>query len=53
MVMQAEPIYRAYEALTERIGSRPRVVYLTPQGRVFNQSIARDLSASALVLLYV
>ena len=24
MVMQAEPIYRAYVALTERIGSRPR-----------------------------
>ena len=45
MVMQAEPIYRAYEALTERIGSRPRVVYLTPQGRVFNQSIARELAA--------
>lgn len=45
MVMQAEPIYRAYEALTDRIGSRPRVVYLTPQGRVFNQSIARELAA--------
>ena len=24
---------------------RPRVVYLTPQGRVFNQSIARELAA--------
>ena len=40
MVMQAEPIYRAYEALTERIGKRPRVIYMTPQGQVFNQKIA-------------
>ena len=33
MVMQAEPIYRAYTALCDRIGHRPRVVYMTPQGR--------------------
>ena len=29
MVMQAEPIYRAYEALVEKIGHKPRVVYMT------------------------
>lgn len=44
MVMQAEPIYRAYEALTEKIGKKPRVVYMTPQGRVFNQKIAEELA---------
>lgn len=44
MVMQAEPIYRAYEALCGRIGKCPRVVYMTPQGRVFNQKIAEELS---------
>lgn len=44
MVMQAEPIYRAYEALTERIGKKPRVVYMTPQGRTFTQSIAEELA---------
>ncbi len=44
MVMQAEPIYRAYEALTERIGKRPRVIYMTPQGQVFNQKIAEELA---------
>lgn len=32
MVMQAEPIYRAYTALCDRIGHRPRVVYMTPPG---------------------
>lgn len=44
MVMQAEPIYRAYEALVEKIGKKPRVIYMTPQGQTFNQSIAVDLA---------
>lgn len=44
MVMQAEPIYRAYEALTEKTGKKPRVVYMTPQGQVFNQKIAENLA---------
>lgn len=44
MVMQAEPIYRAYESLVEKIGKKPRVIYMTPQGQTFNQSIAEDLA---------
>ena len=44
MVMQAEPIYRAYEALVAKIGKKPRVIYMTPQGQTFNQSIAEDLA---------
>lgn len=44
MVMQAEPIYDAYEDLCKKTGRRPRVLYMTPQGRVFNQHIAEELS---------
>ena len=44
MVMQAEPIYRAYAALVEKIGKKPRVIYMTPQGQTFNQSVAEDLA---------
>lgn len=44
MVMQAEPIYRTWESITNRIGKQPRVVYMTPQGSVFNQSIAEDFA---------
>lgn len=44
MVMQAAPVCDCYEALCERIGSRPRVLYMTPQGRVFNQKIAEELA---------
>lgn len=44
MLMQAEPVYLAWEAVAKRIGRRPRVVYLTPQGSVFNQSMAREMA---------
>ena len=44
MVMQAEPVYRAYEALKEKIGSSPRLVYLTPQGKVFHQEMAEEFA---------
>ena len=44
MVMQPGPVVEAYEALSARIGKRPRVIYMTPQGRVFNQKIAEELS---------
>lgn len=44
MVMQAAPVCAAYEALCGRLGKRPRVLYMTPQGRVFNQSIAQELA---------
>ena len=44
MLMQAEPVYLSYEAIKEKIGYRPRVVYLTPQGKVFHQEMARELA---------
>lgn len=44
MVMQPMPICDAYEDLCGRIGKRPRVIYMTPQGKVFNQKIAEELS---------
>ena len=45
MVMQAEPVYRCYEAVKEKIGLDVRVIYLTPQGRVFNQKMAEEFAA--------
>ncbi len=44
MVMQPGPIYRAFQAVTESSQVRPRVIYMSPQGRVFNQDIAKELS---------
>ncbi len=54
MLMQAEPVYLAYEAAAEEIRTRrqeckkpekkPRVVYLSPQGAVFHQNMAEELA---------
>ena len=44
MLMQAEPVYLAYQSIEEKIGYRPRVVYLTPQGSVFTQTMAKDFA---------
>ncbi len=44
MVMQAEPVYLAYEAVKESIGYKPRVIYLTPQGKVFRQEMVEDFA---------
>ena len=44
MLMQAEPVYLAYESVEKKIGKKPRVIYLTPQGRVFHQEMAREFA---------
>lgn len=44
MLMQAEPVYQCYKALEDRIGKRPRIVYLSPQGQTFNQKMAEEFA---------
>ncbi len=44
MVMQAQPIYDAWKAVVESVGYQPRCVYLTPQGKTFNQDMAKDFA---------
>ncbi len=44
MVMQAEPIYRTWKHITDGLEKKPRVVYMTPQGQVFNQGLAEELA---------
>ena len=51
MLMQAEPVYQAYEAVTEKINRRPRVVYLSPQGDVFDQKMAEELAQEEDLIL--
>ena len=44
MLMQAEPVYLSYESIEERIGRKPRVIFLTPQGKTFNQNMAKEFA---------
>ena len=60
MVMQAEPVYLCYRHICSQIQQKPylqdedgsikkepgiRVIYLTPQGKVFNQKLAEEYAA--------
>lgn len=44
MVMQPGPIYSAYEDMTSHMTKKPRLIYVTPQGKVFDQHMAEELS---------
>ena len=53
MVMTCQPVIDAYKYITKDLGNtKPRVIYMSPQGRVLTQKIAIDLSKEEhLVLL--
>ena len=45
MLMQAQPIYDCYRDLCSRIGKKPHLIYLSPQGQVLTQERAKQLAA--------
>lgn len=45
MVMQADPIYRCYEAVQAEVGTQPHRIYLSPKGSVLTQQRALELAA--------
>ena len=45
MVMKYEPVAAAIEAITPRLPSGSPVVFLSPQGRVFDQAMAKRFAA--------
>ena len=45
MVMQADPIYRCYEAVQTEAGTQPHRIYLSPKGSVLTQQRALELAA--------
>ena len=51
MLMQAQPVYDAWKSVVDRIGYKPRTVYLTPQGPTFTQSMAKDLAQEKDLIL--
>ena len=56
MLMQAQPVYDAYQAvlgqIKEKTDKSPRVVYVTPRGTTFSQKMAQEFAAEEdLVIL--
>lgn len=44
MLMQAEPIVLAYEEIVQKSKTCPKVLYMSPQGEVFTQGLAKELA---------
>ena len=45
MLMQAQPVWDCYQSILSGIKSeKPRILYMSPQGKTFNQEMARELS---------
>ena len=51
MVMQADPIYRCYEAVCTQIGTKPHSIYMSPKGTVLTQQKALELSQKSDLFL--
>ncbi len=52
MIMTAQPIYDAYLSIVKDLDYKPKVIYLSPQGRVLTQEVVKELSGEKhLVLL--
>lgn len=53
MLMQAEPVYQTYRAICDSCGKEktPRVVYLSPQGKTFDQKMAEEFSQEEELIL--
>lgn len=44
MVIRPQPVYDAYLSIKDKLKKGTKVIYMTPQGKTFNQEIATELS---------
>lgn len=51
MLMSVQPIYDAYTSVAGGLGYKPLTVYMSPQGRVFDQKCALELSKEEHIVI--
>lgn len=52
MLMMAQPVYDCYEAIVKKNGSqKPRVLYMTPQGKRWNQEMAQSFAKEEEIII--
>ncbi len=51
MVMQAQPIFDAYNHICESMSGKPYTIYMSPQGKTFRQSTAKRLSKKENIVI--
>lgn len=44
MILQAQPIYDCFQSLCQTLGTRPHLIYLSPQGKVLTQERVKELA---------
>ena len=44
MIMQPQPIYDCFQSLCDELGTRPKLIYLSPQGQVLTQEKVKQLA---------
>ncbi len=51
MVMMCQPVFDAFRSVTAGLDTRPKVIYMSPQGRVLTQKMAVELSKEEHLIL--
>ena len=51
MLMQAQPVYDAYMSVAKDLDYKPLTIYMSPQGKVFNQAVAMELSKEKHIVI--
>ena len=51
MVMQAEPVFLAYQSICEGLDYKPKTIYMSPQGKTFRQGTAKKLAKEEHIIL--
>lgn len=51
MVMMCQPVFDAFRAVTQGMDTKPRVIFMSPQGRVLTQKMAVELSKEEHLIL--
>ena len=51
MVMTCQPIFDAYQSIVSGFDHKPLTIYLTPQGKMFRQSVAKRLTKEKHIIL--
>ncbi len=44
MIMQVQPVYDCYEALCEKRGAKPHLIFMSPQGKTLTQQRVKELA---------
>lgn len=51
MLMMIQPIFDTYMSITQKLDYKPRVIYLSPQGKLMNQKLVEEFAKESHLIL--